>query len=118
MKKALRIAVVAGDGIGIETTREALKVLDTLKASGRIAAEVTSFPWGADHFLKTGETVPDSAFAMLQKDFDAILVGAFGDPRVPDPPHAERNPSRHAGPHLDLINPRPVGVSPDSLSPR
>jgi 3-isopropylmalate dehydrogenase len=45
-------------------------------------------PYGADHFLKTGETLPDHAFQHLRGDVDAILVGALGDPRIPDQRHA------------------------------
>jgi 3-isopropylmalate dehydrogenase len=81
----MRIAVVPGDGIGPEVTREALKVLGAM-ATGM---EVFSFPWSADHFLKTGETVPAGAFDILARDFDAVLAGAFGDPRVPDGRHAD-----------------------------
>ena len=89
-QRPMRIAVVAGDGIGPEMTREALKVLGRARVgSGSGLAESLLFPWGADHFLETGETVPAGAFEMLARDFDAILVGAFGDPRVPDGRHAD-----------------------------
>src|SRR5690348_3012733 len=47
------------------------------------------FDWRADRYLKDGTTVPADAFAMLARDFDAILVGAFGDPRVPSNIHAK-----------------------------
>ena len=46
------------------------------------------FDWGADHYLKTGVTLPADALAELPEDFDAILLGAMGDPRVPDNRHA------------------------------
>ena len=79
-----RIAVIPGDGIGREVTAETVKVVH---ASGA-AVEFTEFDWGAESYLKDGTTVPPDAFAMLGREFDAILVGAFGDPRVPSNIHA------------------------------
>jgi 3-isopropylmalate dehydrogenase len=108
----MRIAVVPGDGIGPEVTRESLKVLGAL-----VSVEVSLLPWGADHFLKTGETVPAGAFDTLARDFDAVLAGAFGDPRVPDGRHADEillGMRRR----LDLFaNVRPVHALHDSLVP-
>src|ERR1017187_665012 len=80
-----RIAVVPGDGIGKEVIPNALEVV---RASGA-ALEFTSFDWGADRYLADGTTVPPDGFAMLARDFDAILVGALGDPRVPSNIHAK-----------------------------
>jgi len=73
-----RVAVIPGDGIGREVIPQAVKVIE---GSGA-AVELSEFDWGADRYLKDGITVPRGGFAMLGKDFDAILVGAFGDPRV------------------------------------
>src|SRR5205085_11878505 len=89
LARGLRLAVVPGDGIGVETTREAVRVLERLAADGHFALGMTHFPWSADHYLATGESLPEGAFEMLARDFDAILVGAFGDPRVPDMRHAK-----------------------------
>src|SRR5689334_4436995 len=83
--KAKRIAVIPGDGIGREVLTEAVKVLD---ASGA-PVEMQHFDWSADRYLKDGTTLPADAFAMLARDFDAILAGAFGDPRVPSNIHAK-----------------------------
>ncbi|HKC71187.1 MAG TPA: isocitrate/isopropylmalate family dehydrogenase, partial [Terriglobales bacterium] len=83
--KAKRIAVIPGDGIGREVLTEAAKVL---QASGA-PVEMQHFDWSADCYLKDGTTVPPDGFAMLARDFDAILVGAFGDPRVPSNIHAK-----------------------------
>jgi 3-isopropylmalate dehydrogenase len=83
--KVKRIAVIPGDGIGREVLAEAVKVLD---ASGA-PVEMQHFDWSADRYLKDGTTVPQEGFAMLARDFDAILVGAFGDPRVPSNIHAK-----------------------------
>jgi 3-isopropylmalate dehydrogenase len=80
-----RIAVVPGDGIGKEVIPLALEVLH---ASGA-PLDCTTFDWGADRYLIDGTTVPADAFTMLARDFDAIFVGALGDPRVPSNIHAK-----------------------------
>jgi 3-isopropylmalate dehydrogenase len=85
---SLSIAVVPGDGIGVEVTREATKALQAVADAAGKKIVLAHFEWGADHYLKTGETLPDGAVAMLQDRFDAILLGAMGDPRVPDNRHA------------------------------
>ncbi len=74
-----------GDGNGPEVISEAVKVVT---ASGA-AVEMTQFDWGANRYLADGVTVPPDGFAMLGRDFDAVLVGAFGDPRVPTNIHAK-----------------------------
>ena len=111
------MAVVAGDGIGPEVIAQAVAVLQAVaEASGRPLRTV-AFPWGADHYLQTGETLPAGALAMLQEGFDAILLGAMGDPRVPD--------NRHAADillglrfRLDLyVNYRPVRLFHEKLCP-
>jgi 3-isopropylmalate dehydrogenase len=83
--KTERIAVIAGDGIGKEVIPQAVKVI---QASGA-AVEFTSFDWGADLYLTDKVTVPPDGFVTLARDFDAILVGAFGDPRIPSNIHAK-----------------------------
>ena len=80
-----RIAVIPGDGIGQEVIPQAVKVI---QASGAEVA-LTDFDWGADRYLRDGVTVPPDGFAMLARDFDAIFVGAFGDPRVKTNIHAK-----------------------------
>ena len=79
-----RIAVIPGDGIGQEVIPLAVKVIRAAGAD----VELTNFDWGADRYLRDGTTVPPDGFAMLARDFDAILVGAFGDPRVKSNIHA------------------------------
>ncbi|MEE9234608.1 MAG: 3-isopropylmalate dehydrogenase [Candidatus Acidoferrales bacterium] len=86
MKK--RIAVVPGDGIGMEVTREAVKVLRAVEQSGEHELALTEFDWGAERYLREGVSLPAGAQEMLRRDFDAILLGALGDPRVPDMKHA------------------------------
>ena len=80
-----RIAVIPGDGIGQEVIPQAVKVIE---ASGA-AVEFAHFDWGADRYLRDQTTVPAGGFEMLDRDFDAILVGAFGDPRVKTNIHAK-----------------------------
>jgi 3-isopropylmalate dehydrogenase len=80
-----RIAVIPGDGIGKEVIPQAVKVM---QASGATLA-FTEFDWGADRYLRDQTTVPPDGFVMLARDFDAILVGAFGDPRVKSNIHAK-----------------------------
>ena len=80
-----RIAVIPGDGIGREVIPQAVSVIEAAGAS----VELTHFDWGAEKYLKEGTTVPADGFAMLGRDFDAVLAGAFGDPRVPSNLHAK-----------------------------
>jgi len=111
-----RIAAVPGDGIGIEVTGEALKILAAVTEAHRLDVEVTSYDFGAERFLRTGETLPEGMLDTF-RTFDAIFMGAFGDPRVPD--------MRHAADillgtrfHLDLwANERPVRCLSDRLCP-
>jgi 3-isopropylmalate dehydrogenase len=83
-----RIAVIPGDGIGIEVTAEALKVLHTLADLSGKKIETVEFDYGAERYLKDGTTLPADALKRFQSEFDAILLGALGDPRVPDMKHA------------------------------
>ena len=83
-----RIAVIPGDGIGNEVIPEAVKVLRAAATAGSRAVELKEFDWGADRYLKDGTTLPADAVEMFHRDFDAILLGAMGDPRVPTNVHA------------------------------
>ena len=83
-----RIAVIAGDGIGKDVTAEAVKVLAAVAETWSLPLELVEFPWGADHYLETGETLPEGMLERLRDEFAAIFIGAMGDPRVPDMRHA------------------------------
>src|SRR6266481_1115884 len=83
-----RIAVIPGDGIGKEVIPEAVKVLNALTAASGKKLALTEFDWGADRYLRDGTTLPADAVEMFHRDFDAILLGAMGDPRVPTNVHA------------------------------
>ncbi|MDQ6892926.1 MAG: 3-isopropylmalate dehydrogenase [Acidobacteriota bacterium] len=113
----MKIALVPGDGIGVDVTREAVKVLEALDRRRSLSLDLVSFPWSADHYLATGETIPAGAFEDLSGRFDAIFMGAFGDPRVPDMKHAA-DILLGARFQLDLyVNYRPVRCLDDRLCP-
>jgi 3-isopropylmalate dehydrogenase len=80
-----RIAIVPGDGIGREVIDEGLRVLDAL-APG---LEYEHFDLGADRYLRDGVSMPDGLIDRWRDEFDAIFLGALGDPRVPDSQHAK-----------------------------
>jgi len=80
-----KVAIIPGDGIGKEVIPQAVKVIE----ASRAPVDLTYFDWGADRYLTDKTTVPPGGFAMLVRDFDAILAGAFGDPRVPSNIHAK-----------------------------
>ncbi len=82
MGKRHKIAVLPGDGIGAEVTREAVETLELAADVAGFGLEFTHYPFGAEHYLRTKETLPDSALGELRGQ-DAILVGAIGDPRLP-----------------------------------
>jgi 3-isopropylmalate dehydrogenase len=83
-----RIAVIPGDGIGKEVIPEAVKVMNAIAAASGKKLALREFDWGADRYLRDGTTLPTDAVEMFHRDFDAILMGAMGDPRVPTNVHA------------------------------
>src|SRR6266481_842801 len=108
-----RIAVIPGDGIGKDVIPQAVRVLEAVGAELAFA----HFDWGAGRYLVDKTTVPPDGFAMLARDFDAILVGAFGDPRVPSNIHAKEI---LLGMRLKMdlyANVRPVRLMDASLCP-
>ncbi|HEV2734944.1 MAG TPA: 3-isopropylmalate dehydrogenase [Longimicrobiaceae bacterium] len=112
-----RIAVIAGDGVGTEVTREAVKVLRAVTASAGPELEMVEWPHGADHYLSTGTTLTDDEFRDLSANYDAILLGAMGDPRVPGNEHA-RDILLGLRFRLDLyVNFRPVRLLHPDLTP-
>jgi 3-isopropylmalate dehydrogenase len=108
-----KIAVIAGDGIGKDVIPEAIRVIQASSAAVRF----TSFDWGADRYLADKTTVPADGFAMLAREFDAILVGALGDARVPSNIHA-REILLGMRSKMDLYaNVRPVRLLDAALCP-
>ena len=105
--------MVPGDGIGKEVIAAALTVVKAAQAP----VEFTEFDWSADRYLKDGTTVPPDGFTILARDFDAILVGALGDPRVPTNVHA-KDILLGMRFRMDLYaNVRPVKLLDESLCP-
>ena len=114
---AARIAVIPGDGIGKEVTPEAVKVLRAATAPARRPLEFVEFDWGADKYLREGVSLPADAVAILRDEFDAILFGALGDPRVPTNQHAA-DILLGLRFKLDLyVNARPVELLHERLTP-
>jgi 3-isopropylmalate dehydrogenase len=114
---AARIAVIPGDGIGTEVTPQAIKVLKAVAAPAKRAIEFVEFDWSADKYLREGVSLPLGAVEMLRDDFDAILFGALGDPRVPSNQHAA-DILLGLRFKLDLyVNARPVELLHDRLTP-
>jgi 3-isopropylmalate dehydrogenase len=113
----MRIAVIPGDGIGKDVTAEAVKALIAVGEKFGRQFDLEHLPWGADYFLQTGISVPPNGYAMLRDDFDAIYIGALGDPRVPDMRHA-RDILLGTRFELDLfVNYRPVKLLDERLCP-
>src|SRR3981189_113313 len=113
----MRVAVIPGDGIGVETPTEAVKAINAVGTVFGRQFDLEQLPWGADHFLKTGITIPPDGYAMLRDQVDAIFIGALGDPRVPDNRHA-RDILLGTRFELDLyVNYRPVKLLDARLCP-
>jgi 3-isopropylmalate dehydrogenase len=112
-----RVAVVPGDGIGPEVIDEAVALVERVRDTHGVELALTRFDWGADKYLNEGVSLPAGGLEMLRRDFDAILAGAFGDPRVPSNQHAEDILlGMRRG--LDLyINMRPVKLLNAELTP-
>ncbi len=110
------IAVVAGDGIGPEVTREAMKVLDASASIFGFKTRRTVYPFGTEHWLKTNEIFPEAAFSEV-KGKQAIYLGAIGDPRAPVG-LIEYGIIAKLRFELDLyVNLRPVRCYDDRMSP-
>ena len=112
----MQIAVIPGDGIGVEVTAEAIKVLQAVGDVFGRRFKFETLPWSANHYLATGETIPADGYARLRQ-FDAVFIGALGDPRVPDNRHA-RDILLGTRFELDLyVNYRPVKLLDERLCP-
>jgi 3-isopropylmalate dehydrogenase len=110
------IAVIPGDGIGQEVTDEALKVLQRLSEIYGFRYKTHPYPWGADHYLATGEMMPDSILDEYRQ-MNAILLGAIGDPRI-ETGMLEFNIIMGVRFGLDLyLNLRPIKLYAEHLCP-
>jgi len=107
-----RIAVIPGDGTGPEVVREGLKVLEAAAQATGFKYETTTYDFGGERYLRTGETLPDSAIDELRQ-FDVIFLGAIGHPDVA-PGILEKGVLLRLRFELDqYINLRPVKLYPN-----
>ncbi|MDO8309494.1 MAG: 3-isopropylmalate dehydrogenase [Actinomycetota bacterium] len=114
--RSLSLALIPGDGIGTEVVAEAMKVLDAIAPAAGLAVQSTEYDLGARRYNATGELLPDSVIEELRA-YDAILLGAIGDPSVP-PGILERGvllPLRFVMDHH--VNLRPVRLYPGVTGP-
>lgn len=82
--RKLKVAVIPGDGIGPEVIAEGVKVMEkAAEIHGGVQFDFTYFPWGCEHYLKTGRMMDEDGIEQLQ-GYDAIYLGAVGYPGVPD----------------------------------
>ena len=108
----IRLAVIPGDGIGTEVVAEGLKVLEAVGTK----IEATHYDLGAARYHRTGETLPDAVLEEL-RGYDAILLGAVGDPSVP-PGVLERDLLLRIRFEFDhYVNLRPVKLFPGVRDP-
>jgi 3-isopropylmalate dehydrogenase len=84
-----KIAIIPGDGIGIDVINEAVKVLEIVVKVFKTNVDWNIFDYGAEKFLKTGVTLPEEQLEDFKNNYDAVLIGALGDPRIPDMRHAK-----------------------------
>ncbi|RKY58911.1 MAG: 3-isopropylmalate dehydrogenase [Candidatus Latescibacterota bacterium] len=111
-----RIAVIPGDGTGPEVVREGLKALEAVSEKVGFKYEAVEYDFGGERYLRTGETLPDSALDELRR-FDAIFLGAIGHPEV-KPGILEKGILLKLRFELDLyINLRPVKLYPGVYTP-
>ncbi len=120
MTKALKLAVIPGDGIGPEVVAEGLKILDAVAAAEGITVTKKMFSLGADRFLETTDVLTEEDLGAI-RDNDAILLGAVGgtpgDPRIPAG-IIERGLLLKLRFSLDhYVNLRPTQILPGVVSP-
>src|ERR1700694_1319798 len=112
-----KIAVVPGDGIGPEVIAQGMRILERVNDARRLGLQFVHFGWNADEYLRTGVSIPPGAMDDLRRNYAAIYLGAFGDPRIPDMKHAA-DILLGMRFQLDLyVNYRPVKVLHERLSP-
>ncbi len=109
--------MIPGDGIGVEVTRQATRVLTTLAEQTDLSVELVELDFGAERYLRTGSAITPHELTELGSSYDAIFLGAIGDPRVPDSLHA-RAILLGIRFSLDLyVNLRPIRLYDAALSP-
>ena len=109
--------MVPGDGIGPEVIAAGMRVLARVNEAQKLGLEFVHFGWNADEYLRTGISMPPGAMDDIRHNYDAVYLGAFGDPRVPDMKHAA-DILLGMRFQLDLyVNYRPVKLLNPNLSP-
>ena len=116
MSKSYNIAVIPGDGTGLEVVTEGKKVLNAAAAKFGFKLNYENFDFGGERYMRTGEVLPDSASEQLKK-FDSIFLGAIGHPDV-KPGILEKGILLRLRFELDqYINLRPVKLYPGVPTP-
>ena len=111
-----RLGVIPGDGIGPEVIEQALRVLEQASRHHGFQYRVHRYPWGADHFLETGQLLPDEDLEEI-RNLDALLLGALGDPRL-EKGFLDRGIRARMVGELDLyVNVRPLRLYSERLCP-
>lgn len=111
-----KIALIPGDGVGPEVTREAMKIFGAAAEKIGFKYDAVEHDFGGDRYLKTGEVLPESALDELRQ-MDAIYLGAIGHPDV-EPGVLEKGILLKIRFDLDLyINLRPVKLYPGVWTP-
>ncbi|MBN9165271.1 MAG: 3-isopropylmalate dehydrogenase [Myxococcales bacterium 68-20] len=111
------IAILPGDGIGPEVMAQATRVLEHYRDARKLPLELWQLDLGADRFLRDGTTFPKDVQARIANEASAVLLGALGDPRVPNLEYA-RDILFGLRFGLDLYaNVRPVRALADRLVP-
>ena len=88
MGKRKKIAIIGGDGIGPSVTQEARKLLELYRDKAALPLDLWELDLGADRYLRDGTTFPKEIQIAIQRECSAVLLGALGDPRVPNLEHA------------------------------
>src|SRR6185503_346683 len=83
-----KIAILAGDGIGVEVTREARQLLELYRDQAGLPLELWDLDYGAERYLRDGVTLPPEVLDQIRQECAAVLLGALGDPRVESNEHA------------------------------
>ena len=83
MQRTFDIAVIEGDGVGPEVTREAIRAVEAAAGLSDAAFHWTRYPWGTDYYREHGQMAADDFLEQLA-GHDAILLGAVGHPDVQD----------------------------------
>jgi 3-isopropylmalate dehydrogenase len=116
MDRSYDVAVIPGDGVGPEVVREGLRVMERVSQLEGFCLSTVQFPFGGEHYLRTGVTLPDEALEQM-RGMQAIYLGAIGHPDV-RPGLLEKEILLRIRFELDLyINLRPVELLPGVETP-